>query len=260
MAVQRLLFLRAVPRPHRAHRRAEAAILGNIRPIERTDVRAFTKIDPARHDRLSARHRSATTRLLGSDIQTCYVAVSAEGAPCYMQYLILPSENDKVQSVFEGIFPRLAEDEALLEGAFTLEEYRGQGIMPFVMEALAQKARTEGARRLLTFVSSKNAPALQGCRRSGFEPIMIVHRRFRLFKRRITFTPLREGTIEPFSSGAGLPSLGQHPTSPSERSLAADQGLHTVERLAGIEPNLTRLKGQGSAVELGARPPNLTSS
>lgn len=168
----------------------EPAILRTIRPLERSDVHAFTEID---HDPAFDAH----SRLLASDIQTCYVAVTEEGAPCYMQYLILPSENDKVQAVFQGLFPRLAEDEALLEGAFTLEECRGQGISPFVMEDLAQKARKEGARRLLTFVTCQNVPALKGCRRAGFVPTMLVNRRFRLFKRSFTFTPLPVGTRVP---------------------------------------------------------------
>lgn len=186
----------------------EPAISVTIRPIKRDDLPAFTEIDPGRHDRLSARHRAASARLLASDIETCYVAVTEEGTPCYMQYLILPSENDKVQAFFEGIFPRLAEDQALLEGAFTLEEYRGQGIMPFVMEDLAEKARNEGARRLITVVFSGNVPALKGCQRSGFVPYMLVNQRCRLFKRRITFTPLPEGTRYPFEDGGG-------PTAPS---------------------------------------------
>jgi GNAT superfamily N-acetyltransferase len=168
------------------------AIVRTIRPIERSDVRAFTEIDPTREQ-----IGEVWRRLLSSDIQTCYVAVTKEGAPCNMQYLILPSENDKVQGVLEGILPRLAEDEALLEAGFTLEEYRGQGIMPFVMEDLAQKARKEGARRLLTFVSRQNVPALKGCRRAGFVPNMLVNRGFRLFKRRFTFKPLPARTRVP---------------------------------------------------------------
>jgi GNAT superfamily N-acetyltransferase len=196
----------------------EPAISLTIRPIERSDVLAFTETDPARHDRPSARHRSAAARLLASDIQTCYVAVTDEGATCYMQYLILASENDKVQAFFEGTFPRLAEDQALLEGALTLEEYRGRGIMPFVMEDLAGKARNEGARRLVTFVSSENVPALKGCQRAGFVPYMLVNRRFRLFMRRISFMPLPEGTRYPFEEGGG-------PTAPSTANGASRRSV-----------------------------------
>jgi GNAT superfamily N-acetyltransferase len=167
----------------------EAAIPVTVRPIRPSDVPAFTEIDPARHDRASIRHRSASARLLASEIRTCY-----------MQYLIVASENDEVERLFEGIFPRLREDEALLEAAFTLEEYRGLRLMPFVMNQLAGKARQGGARWLLTFVSTENVPALKGCKGAGFVPYLLVNQRFRLFRRRVAFTPLPEGTRYPFDA------------------------------------------------------------
>jgi GNAT superfamily N-acetyltransferase len=120
-----------------------------------------------------------------------------------MQYLIFSGENDKVERFFEGIFPRLREDEALLEAAFTLEEYRGLGLMPFVMNQLAEKARQEGARWLLTFVSTGNVAALKGCKRVGFVPYLLVNQRFRPFRRRIVFTRLPEGTPYPFDVEGG---------------------------------------------------------
>ncbi len=179
------------------------AISVTIRPIQPSDVPAFTKVDRSIHDRESIRHRSASARLLASDIRTCYVALTDEDVPCYMQYLIFPSENDKVERFFEGIFPRLREGEALLEAAFTLEEYRGHRLLPFVMNQLAETARQEGARWLLTFVSTGNVAALKGCKRAGFVPYLLVNQRFRLFGRRIVFTPLPEGTPYPFDVEGG---------------------------------------------------------
>ena len=181
----------------------EPTISVTVQPIRPSDVPAFTEIDRAKQDRASIRHRSASARLLGSDIRTCHVAATDGGVPCYMQYLILASENDKVERFFEGIFPRLREDEALLEAAFTLEEYRGCRLMPFVMNQLAEKASQEGARWLLTFVSAENIPALKGCKRAGFVPYLLVNQRFRLFRRRIVFTPLPERTPYPFDVVGG---------------------------------------------------------
>jgi hypothetical protein len=40
----------------------------------------------------------------------------------------------------------LSPDEALLEGAFTPESHRGQGIMPQAMASIAEKAKDLGAR------------------------------------------------------------------------------------------------------------------
>ena len=182
----------------------EPVIPVTIRPIESADAPAFTEIDRSRHDREATRIRFRSALLLASPISTCYVAITNEGDPCYMQYLIFPSENDNVEKFFEGVFPRLGEGEALLEAAYTLEDYRGQGIMPFVMEQLAQEARRRGARWLLTFVDTANLPSLKGCKRAGFVPYLVRHQQRRLFRRRITFTPLPEETPYPFEAAEGL--------------------------------------------------------
>jgi GNAT superfamily N-acetyltransferase len=179
---------------------ADPAIAVSIRPLEPQDIPVFAEIDHSRHHRAVARLRFESGLLLASDIRTCYVAVTEDGSPCYMQYLILPSENDQVDKFFEGIFPRLADDEALLEAAYTLEEYRGKGIMPFVMDHLAQEARDRGARWLVTFVATENVPSLKGCKRAGFVPYLLRGQIHRLFRRRITFTALPEGTPYPFDA------------------------------------------------------------
>ena len=44
---------------------------------------------------------------LNTNIGTCYVAVTEEGAPRYMQWLMGASQNDGIQEYFDGIFPVL---------------------------------------------------------------------------------------------------------------------------------------------------------
>jgi hypothetical protein len=129
-------------------------------------------------------------QMLKAYIPTCYVAVTPDNNPCYMQWLIGPSENAKVQSYFSGAVPLLGPDEALLESAFTPEAYRGLGIMPCAMAQIAQKAADFGARWVITFVSNDDIPSLKGCKRAGFAPYLIYKKRWRLFHRRLTFTPL----------------------------------------------------------------------
>ena len=170
------------------------AILLTIRPIERSDVQAFTEID---HHATRPALPYAHSRLLASDIQTCYVAVTEEGAPCNMQYLILPSENDKVQRVLQGLFPRLAEDEALLEGAFTprgMPRTRNHAVR---YGGLGTEGKEGGGTAAPDVRHPPERSRAQGCRRAGFVPNMLVTRRFRLFKRRFTFTPLLAGTPVP---------------------------------------------------------------
>ena len=131
-------------------------------------------------------------------VGTCYVAVTDDDEPCYMQWLMLARENDGIAGYFKGIFPVLARDEALLEYAFTREDYQGKGIMPAAMARIAEKARDDGARRVITFVDHHNIPALKGCQRAGFSPYLIRVDRWRLLHRRVTFRPLPPGTPYPY--------------------------------------------------------------
>jgi GNAT superfamily N-acetyltransferase len=140
--------------------------------------------------------RLAQARLLQSGIETCHVAVETGGKACYMQWLILSHENERVRAFFGNLYPRLAPDEALLEGAYTPEAYRGQGIMAAAMAQIAERAGQFGARWVITFVDESNVASLKGCARAGFEPYVRRHERFRLFRRYVSFTP-----VTPASNG-----------------------------------------------------------
>lgn len=130
--------------------------------------------------------------MVEAELATCYVAVTEDDAPCYMQWLIGPEENEKVRSIFQYRFPRIAEDEMLLEGAFTLEHWRGKGIMAAAMSRIAEQAIDRGARSVITFVGSDNEPSLKGCRKAGFEPYLTRIDSWRCFQFSTTFTPPRE--------------------------------------------------------------------
>jgi len=131
---------------------------------------------------------------LKADVPTCYVAVTSDNSPCYMQWLIGPSENEKIQTHFNGGFPLLAPDEALLEYAFTPNANRGQRIMPCAMAQIAEKAQAFGTRWVITFVDQQNIPALKGSKRAGFVPYLMRKDTWRLFHRRSTFKQLPPGT------------------------------------------------------------------
>jgi len=66
--------------------------------------------------------------------------------------LLLPEEthqleeHERIQYFFKGRFPILANDEVLLENAYTPLDYRNKGIMPAAMALVAEKALENGAR------------------------------------------------------------------------------------------------------------------
>jgi RimJ/RimL family protein N-acetyltransferase len=88
------------------------------------------------------------------------------------------------------LYPLLQPDEALLEGAFTPQAYRGLGIMGAAMSLVAQRAADHGARWVITFVDEQNAASFKGCVRAGFSPYLRRCERFRLFHRSVSFEPI----------------------------------------------------------------------
>ena len=153
-----------------------------IRPFEDADRSAL--LDGGARNLSSAElgHRERRARLVDACLPTAYVAITASGAPCYVQWLVGSDQNDRIHQVWNGEFPILAADEALLEGAMTPQAYRGRHIMPAAMARIAEKATALGARRVITFVADDNVPSLKGCARAGFAPVSARHLRRRLFR------------------------------------------------------------------------------
>jgi GNAT superfamily N-acetyltransferase len=154
-----------------------------VRPLQPGEEAAFVETHGARGedvlDRVNAAH------LLDSGLRTCYVAVDEQERPVYMQYLVFPDENERLDEVFGGLIPPLEQEEALLEFAYTLEEHRGLGVMPYAVAELAAEARRRGADRLVTFVPARNPTVLRFFQRIGFEPFSRRSERYRLFRRRV---------------------------------------------------------------------------
>ncbi len=137
-------------------------------------------------------------RLLESGLPTCWAAIAPDGKPCYLQWLIASKDNDRIHQQWGDLFPRLGPEEALLEAAYTPENYRGQGIMPNAMARIAEQAKDFGARYVMTFVTPNNIASLKGCRKAGFFPYVERWETWRLGRRRVHFTPLPEGFRFPY--------------------------------------------------------------
>lgn len=183
----------------------QALIPISIRAALPDDVRRMLDVtEPGispteRHDRASRLH------LYDAGFSGCYVGITAENTPCFIQWLIPATENRLLQRSFGGIFPNLTADEALMEGAYTPVAFRGQRIMPAAMALLAEEAAHLGATRALTFVGAENVASLKGCERAGFTPYMARHAVHRLGYRRTEFIPLPQGrSLEPRKQSSSL--------------------------------------------------------
>ncbi|MBI5931114.1 MAG: GNAT family N-acetyltransferase [Chloroflexi bacterium] len=177
---------------------APAKIAVTIRPLKDSDVASLLAMDaPGISDR-GPYVRMHRLNFLQANIGTCYVGVTDDDTPCYMQWLMSAKENDAIQAYFHGIFPVLEPNEALLEYAFTPEAFQGKGIMPYAMARITEKATDLGAKRVITFVDHQNIAALKGCKRAGFNPYLTRTDQWRFFRRHYKFTLLPAGTPYPF--------------------------------------------------------------
>lgn len=161
----------------------QAALPIAIRPLRGSDVPALFEAGGQPLCGEALRERSIRMRMMKAGIATCYVAANEEDSPCYVQWLIGSDENHKLRDVFGDRFPCLAPDEMLLEGAFTLERWRGNGIMAAAMSRIAEKAVERNAGAVITFVGAGNIPSLKGCKKAGFEPFVSRTDHWRHFQR-----------------------------------------------------------------------------
>jgi GNAT superfamily N-acetyltransferase len=171
------------------HTAPEATIPISVRPIVDKDV---PQILGTEDDSLSPEEkweRARRFRLLETGAGTCYVAVTEDDVPCYMQWLFGREDNEFVQRYFRRSFPLLDGRTALLEDAFTPTAFRGKRIMSAAMAQVAEQARTIGARYVITFVGVDNTPSLKGCQRAGFAIYTTRSQRWRMFRQSIDFQP-----------------------------------------------------------------------
>jgi len=144
----------------------------SVRPLKPKDIQKLFRIHKgaAPDDVAIIRERQ---EMIDAGLTKCFVAVTDDNIPCYMQWLISSESNQQVRSFFKGRFPKLERNEMLLEGAFVPPAFRGMGIMPAAMAMITEQARKYKADRVITFVEHNNIPSLKGCRRAGFDPYII---------------------------------------------------------------------------------------
>jgi hypothetical protein len=164
----------------------EAKIPIDVRPLDEADVPTIVAERPRRLPFLEER------------VPTCYVATTTGDEIAYMQWLLGPESNDRIQKFFGGRFPLLQEDEMLLEYAYGFLAHRGKRVMPCAMAQIAEQADGHGARYVFTFVRIDNIPSLKGCQRSGFIPYQLQTITWRLFRCKVSYELLSEGTPYPF--------------------------------------------------------------
>ncbi len=159
-----------------------------IRELRKDDVPKLLDLKEKGIASLEFYDRFKRTLFVKADIPRCYVGITEDGHPCVMCWLIEYSDNDKIQSYFNGNILNLKPDEILLEEIYTHKAYRGLNLMEYITFMLFEKAAENGARRAIAYVKGGNRASIRGSIRIGWQPFMIKKVNWRFFKRQITYS------------------------------------------------------------------------
>ena len=208
-----------------------ASIPITVRPLAPGDDLSLLEADTPGLSANVAFTRLRTARLLQSGISTCFVAIGPDGTPCHLQWLITAKENAKVRAEFGNLFPALEPDQAMIEGAYTPERYQRLGVMAEATARVASHAPEFGARWVIGFTEEDSHPSLKAAKRAGFRPYLRRVESWRLFRHRITFIPLAEGTPFPFErQPAGAPADPTRASRVASPERWATPGSKTTDR------------------------------
>jgi len=186
----------------------EAKIDIHIRHLKQEDIHLLMDNGQLKEDDI--RLYNYQMSLIKANLPTCYVAVNNYGEPCFMQSLIGSTHNDQIQTHFNGLFPVLKNNEALLEAAYMRPKFRGLRIMPAAVSRIARDAIRSDANRVITFIDKTNIPSLIGCKRAGFSPYIVRKDRWFLFRLKSTFEPLTNDLIQEYNINTGEVSRNQN--------------------------------------------------
>ena len=120
------------------------------------------------------------------------MAVTEDGTPCFIQWLIVPSAGVKAETYRNEYPPPLSDDEAIMENAFVPKSHRGKKVMACAMARVAEKANETGCRWATTNVEAWNIASLRGCLAAGFHPYAFRKIKWRAFRREYRFAWLDE--------------------------------------------------------------------
>jgi hypothetical protein len=172
-----------------------------LRPMKPEDIQKLINIDQKGMKDEDILERIRLLKILNSGIQECYVVETDQGVPCHISWWINSSQNPIIKKLFRGRILPLAADEVLVEGVFTLEAYRRQGIQRWRDLKFFEKSLAVGARRVIGYIRHDNLPSLKGVSSNAYKLFMIRKDQWRIFRRTCIFKATPEDTPYPLDNG-----------------------------------------------------------
>jgi hypothetical protein len=105
--------------------------------------------------------------------RNCFVVKNGEDI-AYMQWLILPSENDVIKEKYPTKFSPLSANQVVIENAFTFPRYRGMGYLLYGTTGLLDLARSKGYKSAICYIRKDRVASLNEFTRMGFKIIRIL--------------------------------------------------------------------------------------
>jgi hypothetical protein len=184
----------------------EPKIKLSLRPLKPEDIPQLLNIDRKGMKDDEVLERIRLLRLLSAGLEECYVVETEEGIPCHISWWITASQNPVLKKLFQGRILPLADDEVLVEGAFTLEAYQRLGILTWRRFQFLQKSLAVNTSRHISYIRHDNLPSLYFNKKEGFKLFLIRKDTWRFFRQRFFFKALPEDTPYPLTE-KGLSEL-----------------------------------------------------
>jgi len=141
------------------------------RPIRDSDVAILKSMlsDSAlpSSERLELVRRLA---MLAAGIKTCYVVEDSDGNVRFLQWLMLPAENENLRAHYGDWYPTLSAGDGLMESGYVLPKYRGTGVLAAAFGKIIEIASQSGVKSILGMIPEQNVNSLASFLRLGFNP------------------------------------------------------------------------------------------
>ena len=112
----------------------------------------------------------------------CYIARTADtNEICFLQFIIYPEDEKLLQGRFRIWLPELKEDEAIIEGTYTFEKFRGNRLHPAITAEQLRICKSKGIKRVISYVEKNNLASLKGFERAGYTPFEEIYKQRILF-------------------------------------------------------------------------------